>query len=64
MSLWIGILSNQISETPKPTVSGGTLIDDGEYWVRKFNANDTLVITGGTLEYTELYVVGGGGSGG
>lgn len=46
---------------PKPTVTGGVLSEDDNYWYRTFPFSDTLTISGGTLEDAEFLLIGGGG---
>jgi hypothetical protein len=48
---------------PIPTVSGGVLTSDDEFFYRTFTASGTLTITGGTLA-CDIVLAGGGGAGG
>jgi hypothetical protein len=48
---------------PIPTVSGGTLTSDDEFFYRTFTASGTLTITGGPL-LCSMTLAGGGGAGG
>lgn len=60
----IGTFASSFPSGPVITLTGGTLIDDGLYWIRRFDANGTLTVSGGTLTGAEIFVVGGGGPGG
>lgn len=46
-----------------PEVTGGTLTSDETYYYRTFTANDTLTVTGGSVNF-DYVIVGGGGGGG
>jgi hypothetical protein len=43
-------------------VSGGSVSSDGAYTVRTFDTDDTLVVSGGTLDDVEFLLIGGGGN--
>jgi len=43
------LVTGVLSPVSKPTVTGGTLYTSGGFNYRKFTANGTLGITGGTL---------------
>lgn len=47
-----------------PSFTGGTEIIDGEYSIRVFSANDTLIIADSSIDVEYLLVAGGGGGGG
>ncbi len=49
-------------QSPKPTVSGGTLSSDSTYYYRTFTADGTFSISGASLT-AEFFLVGGGGAG-
>jgi hypothetical protein len=57
----IPITSNQILTLPAPVVTGGTKTTYGLYTVNTFTANDTMVVSNGSLSVDILCVAGGGG---
>ena len=60
------VASNQSSSIfiGNPTVSGGTLSNDGTYFYRTFNSSGTFIVQNSPLTSVEYLIVGGGGSGG
>ena len=46
----------------KPVITGGTLYSDSTYYYRAFTSDDTLVVSGATLNADVLVIGAGGGT--
>lgn len=55
--------SNIVSPATFATISGGTLTSNSTHYFRSFTSNDTLTITGKSINADILMVGGGGGAG-